>query len=132
MQMGFAIPSKGKKHRGESDGDKQKPREVLNVEVVGPKGRQKLFISVSMENGGLIADAEGVLIDGLISKEFTTGQSGIYVHEVKFDGNEPTRVIRVKIGDGPIHNWESVIMNTKPPRLQLSPITAELERRFPV
>lgn len=111
-----------------SEEKKAKVPKSVDVHVTGPRGRQKLFISVSAEDNTLIPNFKGPIIDGTDRNEFITGPDGIGVYEMHFD--EPGRVVDITLGSEPSAIWKTVIPGPKTPQTSINPLVRDLERRI--
>jgi hypothetical protein len=90
---------------------KQKVPKSLEVTFVGERGKQTLFIAVGGEDGILIPNFTGSIIDGIEQKKFTTGENGTCKHEMDF--HDPDRFVEVKAGNSPNLIWSEVLLGPK-------------------
>ncbi len=98
-----------------SEERKAKVPVFVHVDVIGSRGEQKLFISVSDGDGKLIPDFKGKLLDGTEKKSFKTGKDGTGLYEMHFD--EPSRVVEINLGNTPDLIWTAVIPGKLPTQL---------------
>lgn len=112
--------------------DKKKVPGPISVGTIGPLGKQSLFISVGTDDGQLIPNFTGAIINGTKKDTFTTGKDGTCLYPVNLERNETSRVVRVRIGNRPDQSREFVIeapKRTAAPT-QPNPLTQDLGRRI--
>ncbi len=83
----------------------------LSVSFAGPRGRQKLLISVAAADGTLIPQSYIVIRDGEQFMHGQTGADGTVVYEANF--KEASRAFEVRAGNGPELDWQARLPGPK-------------------
>lgn len=88
----------------------------LYVTFAGEDGKQRLFISVSGEDGNLVSDAPVIIIDGEEAKQKKTNGNGKLVYQFNF--TERSRYVEVRAGNEHDLIWRARLNGPQQPRRQ--------------
>ncbi len=81
------------------------------VNFAGPRGEQKLIISVAAKDESLLIGFKGAITDGDDKKTFQTGPDGTAVYKSKF--TEKSRAFEVRAGNIPELIWRGRLLGPK-------------------
>jgi hypothetical protein len=99
----------GNRHEGRVTAGK------VYVTFVGPRGKQKLVITVSDATGNLVTEASVIIIDGEEVIHEKTNGDGVLVHQMDF--TEHDRYVEVRTGNEHDQVWRTRMVGpTSTPR----------------
>ncbi|TSC60656.1 MAG: hypothetical protein G01um1014107_267 [Parcubacteria group bacterium Gr01-1014_107] len=89
------------------------PKKLL-VTFLGPRGQQKLLISVTAEDGSLIAGFRGMVADGDEMKDFVADGDRVAIYPTSF--GEAERSFEVRAGNTRDLIWRGLLLGPKTQR----------------